>query len=167
MEVHKTKDSDKLLELVKGVGGDKERCMKEIEMASVQDRARCSVCVYKRSVPGNAHIQCAYDWLKALKHGKVNMIPLGNGYGIGQGWYMFPVLYDPIWQVVKCQAFSTVHDDNFSLDGKNDAIVSMMAVYQLIQNYALAVIKVPKDKDETKEQSGGKENVEEGNVEKL
>ena len=159
MPEYKTQDSDKIMALVKNVGGDSERCKKPIEMASVEDKARCSVCVYKRNVPGNAHIQCAFDWLKALKSGHVNMLPLGNGYGIGQGWYMFPVLYDPIWQVMKCQAFNTVIDDRFSLDGKNDAIVSMMATYQLIQNFALAVVKKPKI-----EVSGGKDNVEEGNV---
>jgi hypothetical protein len=157
------KDAEKLLKLVQGVGGDRERCTKEIEMAKVEDKARCSICVYKRSVPGNVHIQCAFDWLKALQNARVNMIPLGNSYGIGQGFYMFPVLYDPIWQVVKCQAFDTVMDESMTLDKKPDAIVSLMTVYQLIQSYALAVIKVPK----VEEESGGKDNVKEGNVKRL
>ena len=169
METYRSKDADKLLALVKSVGGDREKCTKEIEMANVDDKARCSICVYRRTIPGNAHIQCAFDWLKALEHGRVNILPLGNSYGIGQGWYMFPVLYDPLWQVVKCQAFGTVMDTSMSLDGKNDAIVSMMAVYQLIQTYALVVIKVQKN-DGIIEQSGGKDNgniKKEGNVERL
>jgi hypothetical protein len=162
MPEYKTQDSDKFTQLVNGVGGDRERCKKAIELSSVNDKARCAICVYKRSVPGNAHIQCSYDWLKGLKFAKVNILPLGNSYGIGQGFYMFPVLYDPIWQVVKCQAFNTVIDPDFTLDGKGDAIVSLMAVYQLIQNYALAVIQKPQ------KESGGKDNVkEEGNVERL
>lgn len=151
-QVHTPKDSEKLLALVNGVGGDLEKCKKPVEFASVRDKARCSVCVYKRSIPGNAHIQCAYNWIRGLEKRLVNILPLGNAYGIGEGLYMFPVLYDPVWQIIKCQAFSTVIYEKMSLDGRKDAIVPMMATYQLIQNYALNQVA----------KSGGKDNVEEG-----
>jgi len=130
-------DADKLLALVKKVGGDRNRCNLPIKFANVEDKARCSICVYKRSIPNNTHIQCAYDWLKGLEMGKVNIIPLGSSSGIGQGLYMFPVLYDPIWMMIKCQAFNTVMDEQMTLDGRKDAIVPMMAVFQLITCYSL------------------------------
>lgn len=147
MAEYKAENADNLLALVKNLGGNTVKCKKPIQFASVEDKARCMICVYKRKIPNNMHIQCAYDWLKGLEVGQVNILPLGSATGIGRGLYMFPVLYDPIWMIVKCQAFNTIIDEKLTLDGRPDAIVPLMATFQLITNYAL------------KSKSGGKEDV--------
>lgn len=153
-DMYRGKDeSDKVEALIEKVGGDRKRCTKLVEFADVNDKARCSVCVYRRSIPNNMHIQCAYDWLKGLEVGQVNMLPLGSATGVGQGLYMFPVLYDPIWMVVKCQAFNSIMDEQMTLDGRQDAIVPLMAVFQLITCYTMKL-------KSGQEQSGGIEDVE-------
>lgn len=137
MPEYRTEDADKLLKLVKGVGGDREKCPKPVEFATTNDKARCMICVFKRTIHDNTFIQCVYNWPLGLRNGKVNMIPLGSSFGISQGQYTFPLLYDPKWMIVKCQAFNRVVDMQMALDGKKDAIVDMVATLQLIQMYAL------------------------------
>lgn len=147
MPEYRTKDADRLLELVNSVGGDRERCPKPVEFATNNDKARCMICVFKRTIHNNTFIQCAYNWPLGLQQARVNIIPLGSAHGIGMGFYTFPLLYDPKYMVIKCQAFNRVSDLQMALDGKKDAIVDMVAILQLIQSYAL------KGKE-----SGGKDN---------
>ena len=52
----------------------------------------CYTCKHKRNVPGNAHIEC--------KNPDPNM--KGDSYGISQGWFMYPFLFDPTWMNCKC-----------------------------------------------------------------
>ena len=44
-------------------------------------------CKHKRSVPGNCHISCA----------KPDNGVTGNPWGIQNGWFIYPFLFDPIW----------------------------------------------------------------------
>lgn len=67
---------------------------------------KCYTCVYKRPVPGNAHISCGFDWKKGLLDDLINVPPMGIAHGIQNGWYEFPVLFDPTWMAVPCQAYS-------------------------------------------------------------
>jgi len=62
-------------------------------MAYVENR--CDLCVHKRDVPGNAHIKC------------VNPDPEMRGldWGIKNGWFIYPVLFDPVWMLKKCANF--------------------------------------------------------------
>lgn len=55
----------------------------------------CYKCVYKRNVPGNAHIKCN------------NPDPdmTGDPHGIRNGWYIYPMLFDPIWRTKECINF--------------------------------------------------------------
>ena len=57
--------------------------------------AKCYQCIHKRTVPGDAHISCA----KPDSHVK------GDLYGIQQGWFYYPVLFDPIWMIIECRNF--------------------------------------------------------------
>ncbi len=137
MPEQRMKDADKLLKLVGGVGGDREKCPKLVEFATTQDKARCMICVFKRKIHNNTFIQCVYNWPLGLQMARVNMIPLGSSFGISHGQYTFPLLYDPKWMIVKCQGFNRVADMQMALDGKKDAVVDMVATLQLIQMYAL------------------------------
>jgi hypothetical protein len=57
--------------------------------------AKCHQCVSKYNVPGDAHIGCN------------NPDPLTKGYrhGIINGWFYYPVLFDPTWMITKCRNF--------------------------------------------------------------
>lgn len=58
----------------------------------------CWDCSHRRPVPGNAHIEC------------VNPDPemTGNAHGIENGWFFYPLLFDPVWKTRKCSNFEQV-----------------------------------------------------------
>ena len=111
----------------------------------------CQKCVYKRPVPDNAHVECVYNWTRALTDKKVTIIPLGHTHGVQQGWYMFPILFDPIWMVIKCQAASQIIDENYVLGEDKPVIQTVILKY--ILDHPLTVKKVEAE-------TGGKEDVE-------
>lgn len=55
----------------------------------------CYKCKYKRDVPGNCHIQC------------INPDPnmSGDPYGVRNGWFIYPLLFDPIWKENVCKNY--------------------------------------------------------------
>jgi len=55
----------------------------------------CYICEYKQSVPGNTHIAC--------NNPDPNMT--GNSHGIKNGWFLYPLLFDPNWKTKKCFNF--------------------------------------------------------------
>jgi hypothetical protein len=55
----------------------------------------CYICKSKRDVPGNAHIQCANPDSEMT----------GDSYGISQGWFLYPLIFDPVWMTSKCNNF--------------------------------------------------------------
>lgn len=66
---------------------------------------QCYDCIYKASIPGNCHIKCRFDFKKAEKKE-----PSGDEYGISQGWFRFPLNYDPTWMTSNCEGFSEEED---------------------------------------------------------
>ena len=81
----------------------------------------CHQCIYKKYVPGDAHIQCIHPELE--KPGElINTIssifapesnPVAkklnitmNQHGIRNGWCSWPMNFDPIW-INNCQGFTT------------------------------------------------------------
>jgi hypothetical protein len=52
----------------------------------------CWSCKYKRTIPGNAHISCA----------KPDPNMSGLPYGIKNGWFEYPIIFDPIWKIKYC-----------------------------------------------------------------
>ena len=73
-----------------------EELAKPSDKVSAGEAAKeCYECVYKRSVPGNTHIECA------------NPDPemTGDPHGIKEGWFMYPILFDPTWKTKKCYTF--------------------------------------------------------------
>lgn len=55
----------------------------------------CHKCKYKQEVPGNVHIMCR----------KPDPKMTGNPHGIRNGWFAYPVLFDPIWRTKECDNF--------------------------------------------------------------
>jgi hypothetical protein len=63
-------------------------------------KSNCYSCKNKRDVPGNCHIQCA------------NPDPemKGNEHGIKNGWFFYPMLFDPTWMAKQCSNYEVKED---------------------------------------------------------
>lgn len=57
----------------------------------------CYKCKHRRSVPGNAHIKCVTP----------DPDMTGNPHGIRNGWFIYPLLFDPVWKTKLCCNFET------------------------------------------------------------
>ena len=55
----------------------------------------CYFCKFKQEVPGDAHIKCSNPDSKMT----------GNKHGIIKGWFIYPLLFDPVWKTKKCSNF--------------------------------------------------------------
>ena len=55
----------------------------------------CWYCEHKRDVPGSAHFRCS------------NPDPdmTGDRHGISNGWFIYPMLFDPVWKTKDCVNF--------------------------------------------------------------
>lgn len=58
----------------------------------------CEKCAYKRHIPGDAHIQCVFNWDKLE-------IPKFTGGKKQQQWFIFPINFDPVWGGTDCDGF--------------------------------------------------------------
>ena len=61
----------------------------------------CYMCKHKEEVPGNAHIMCT----------KPDPEMRGNEHGIRNGWFMYPILFDPTWKIKDCNNFKEKDDE--------------------------------------------------------
>jgi len=85
---------------------------------------KCYDCIYRRSIPGNAHSSCVHPntGLDKSKYpefdGLVGMLGIGkpaealltlhikaNPIGIRGGWFMWPGNFDPTW-LENCDGFT-------------------------------------------------------------
>lgn len=63
-------------------------------------RNECYSCMNKRDVPGNCHIKCINPD-ESMK---------GSQHGINNGWFIYPILFDPVWKESICNNYeSKVH----------------------------------------------------------
>jgi hypothetical protein len=60
----------------------------------------CATCAYHAPVPDTAYTACTYDWTEATA-------PRGRRVGVQQGWYYFPVAFDPTWGPELCLGHAT------------------------------------------------------------
>ena len=78
-------------------------------------RNECYHCAHRRSVPGNAHIQCV----------KPDASMRGSQHGIDNGWFYYPLLFDPAWKEDMCKNYEhhgivkTVVSEPVSVAGKS------------------------------------------------
>ena len=54
----------------------------------------CAGCAYRESIPGDTHSRCVFKWEGPM--------PQGKPHGIKNGWFVFPLNYDPIWGPDQC-----------------------------------------------------------------
>lgn len=55
----------------------------------------CWDCKNARDIPGDAHIQCI----------KPDPGMTGNAHGIRNGWFFYPLNFDPVWKTKACANF--------------------------------------------------------------
>jgi len=60
-------------------------------------KTACVTCAHKRSVPGNAHIQCA----------RPDPGMRGDPHGVRNGWFFYPLVFDPVWRTRECGNFES------------------------------------------------------------
>lgn len=74
-------------------------------MENLEEKKTCYNCAYCKDVSGSAHKKCTFAWRNSELQP-----PKANERGIDQGWYIFPLNYDPVWQQEKCLAHSESAD---------------------------------------------------------
>lgn len=60
--------------------------------------AECVNCTHRRSIPYDAHIQCS----------KPDTNMTGDIHGIRNGWFLYPLNFDPTWKTKKCDNFESI-----------------------------------------------------------
>jgi hypothetical protein len=55
----------------------------------------CYSCEHRRTCPGDCHSSCAVP--------DPNM--KGEGYGIQNGWFFYPINFDPTWKIKWCNNY--------------------------------------------------------------
>ena len=60
-------------------------------------REECYKCSHRRGVAGNAHFACV----------KPDLAVMGSPHGIQEGWFMYPMLFDPVWKQTRCRNFES------------------------------------------------------------
>ena len=86
-------------------------------------KAKCYECAYRGSVPGSAHIACRFAWAKSE-----HPIPLGKEHGVRNGWWVFPMDFDPVWMISECPAFADEADPEMIAEhGPLDTVLAMLA----------------------------------------
>ena len=59
--------------------------------------SECHHCANRRAVPGDCHIGCA----------RPDAAMVGNPHGIRKGWFMYPLVFDPVWKMRLCGNFQS------------------------------------------------------------
>lgn len=65
----------------------------------------CYKCVHRREIPGDRHSRC-------LNH---SAHVTGRLHGIRNGWFWWPINFDPLW-LVSCDGFKTFEEHDGSPD---------------------------------------------------
>ena len=60
----------------------------------------CYKCIHRRAIPGDCHTCCA----------KPDAAMTGNKHGIREGWFMYPINFDPTWKAKMCGNFEAVEN---------------------------------------------------------
>ncbi len=85
------------------------------------EKPNCYKCIHHRSIPGDAHSRCNNLGAKAI----------GNAHGIRNGWFMWPINFDPNW-LVSCDGFS---DDpaNQRPEAKTDPLLKILSLTKIFE----------------------------------
>lgn len=77
---------------------------------------KCYNCVHRLPIPGDAHTRC--------NNPKANVE--GNEIGIKNGWFLWPLNFDPTW-LISCDGFSDNPDDKKPRI-EYDPLIEIMAI---------------------------------------
>lgn len=78
-----------------------------------EKKFNCYKCEYRGTIPGDAHSCCRYpgvtlsmvDFLIMGNWRLISKLGIsGDPYGIRNGWFMWPVNFDPVW-LRSCDGF--------------------------------------------------------------
>ena len=61
----------------------------------------CNGCGYVRSIPGDAHSRCIFDWAKDVP-GLGNIFTRSTLTPRTSQWFRFPFNFDPVWGPDTC-----------------------------------------------------------------
>lgn len=69
---------------------------------ALNEKTECGQCRHRRNIPGDEHIACA------------NPDPdmTGHPHGIGRGWFLYPLNFDPAWKTKRCANFQQIAPQN-------------------------------------------------------
>lgn len=62
----------------------------------------CQGCGYRRSIPGDEHSRCAFDWTTHDVPGAALLIVSAKLTPRTAQWFRFPFNYDPVWGPDQC-----------------------------------------------------------------
>ena len=77
---------------------------------------KCYDCVHRLEIPGNAHSRCNNVIAKVK----------GHEQGIMNGWFMWPINYDPVW-LLECDGYSDNPNDK-KPRVEHDPFIEVMAI---------------------------------------
>lgn len=100
-------------------------------------KPNCYACKWRGEIPGDCHSCCnhpallagdgAIKWIECqafLVSGRSALFNLtANAYGIRNGWFAWPINFDPIW-LETCDGFEKKEDMNTQKSGDFDVAVS-------------------------------------------
>lgn len=55
----------------------------------------CFSCKFKEDIPGDTHVKCI----------KPDQFMQGHSHGIKRGWFNYPINFDPVWKLTKCNNY--------------------------------------------------------------
>lgn len=63
--------------------------------------SKCYSCIYRRTIPGDCHTRCS------------NPDPdmTGNQHGIDNGWFAYPINFDPTWMTKECANYKSEEEE--------------------------------------------------------
>lgn len=67
-------------------------------MAKVNEKKSCYDCKHQTLVIGSCHTNCT----------KPDPDMTGDSYGRSQGWFFYPINFDPVWMTKECANFESV-----------------------------------------------------------
>ena len=86
--------------------------------------SHCYSCQHRRTVAGSAHSRCAHPSfgsgdvmsplamiaaMEMMQTGRYRAFAItGSAHGITNGWFSWPLDYDPVWMVGRCLEFLPV-----------------------------------------------------------
>lgn len=77
-----------------------------------QPNDKCRKCPYSQAAPGSSHhLECHYSWIT-----QPEPAPAGDEHGKRNGWWLFPINFDPIWMVGECTVEAAERDPDKTMN---------------------------------------------------